>query len=291
MHPNILVMSNLPHVADLSDIEIQKINTRTIDPDKQIDNRTLGESGVGVALVDPPTLNVAVPEPPNYAIEMFDAHNPRALINILPDHIKAMLNKAVEKAPHLLEMDEWSLKKLLQPNPTLNRLRVSFWNEYMRSQDTNKKMYMPHVYAGVCSHESFVTYLESAESFAWILCPPASYSNAVEEALLTGIMELRDVLSLPHRDASGKVDVKLIAQKTKIVEMLDMRVKGAIVQKIETKSLNLHGSVKDARAVPQGLQSLEDVNKRLEELKQKSESLKNTSLGAPIEVEGKTVVE
>jgi len=283
------LMSNLPHVQDLSDLEVQKINSRTIDPEEQIQNRTLGKSGSDVALVEPPSINSAQPEAPNYSIEMFDAHNPRALINILPTYMKEVVNSLAEARPDLLEMDEWSLKKQANPNPTVNRLRISFWNEYMKSQDSQGKMHMPHVYAGVCTNEHFVNYIKDKKALAWILCPPAAYANAVEEALLTGIGELRDILVLPHKDASGKVDAKLIAQKIKIVAMLDMRVKGAIIQKIETKSVSLHGSVKDARNVSGEPQSLDDVNKRLHELEQRAETLKNPNIGAAIEVESEVV--
>lgn len=226
---------------------------------------------LGIPTVEAPQLHGAPQEKDLYGIVMFDEQNPRALVNIVPGEIKKSMNRVAMSRPELLEMDEVSLKKLLSPNATDSRIRISFWNEYQRAQDQGVLMKMPNVYAGLCSDQYFYgVYVKSVEKFGWILCPPASYAVSMTEALHFGVERLREILELPLLNDKGQTNKTNVEMIIKAVAMLDMRVKGAVVQKIESKTMNVHVSdrkktyLEQKRSVEEIRLSIRDIEKKLE---------------------------
>jgi hypothetical protein len=197
----------------------------------------------------------------------------------------AALIDAGRRRPELFNSDERTLWKTLKdegklPNATDNRLRLKFWNEYDRAQAEQNRMDMIAVYSGVCSREYFSKrYVQSAEKLAWLMCPPASYEVKMEEALAFGIEQLRDILELPNVGATGKLDVKLMELKAKIVAMMDVRVKGAVVQKVEQKNMNLNISTSNDQVAKRAMAgSMAELEARLKELDKKDR------LAAPKEI-------
>lgn len=214
-------------------------------------------------------------------ISLFDEDNKRSVVSLVTPIVRQAIQDHVFTHGELFNIDERDLYQRLrndqkQPSPTDNRLRIRFWDEYDRTQAQNfSSMNMVNVVAGICSREFFyANYLKRAEKVAWLLCPPAGYMTKAEEALEFGLEQLRDILDQPHV-LGGKVDTKLGELKAKIVMMLDVRVKGAVVQ----KSLNMNISTsKDQVEKAATAITAEDLMRQLKDLDRKNRQAQNLPL-------------
>lgn len=146
---------------------------------------------------------------------------------VSPEIAKAIL-AIPEKYIDLTE--EECEKKFPDPPATTNMIRRMFWLEYDRAVETRMKMDMTRVYTGVCSRQAFYKNLQSIDFIAWMVCPPQEYLVQTEELLAIGLKQIRQILMLPVVGQFG-VDTKLAEVKLKAVMMLDMRLKGAYVQR------------------------------------------------------------
>lgn len=218
-------------------------------------------------------------------VVIWDEKHPRSLINLVEDRVKDAMQNALKKIPDYFELDEQDLyKKLysekLMPTPTDNRIRLRFWMEYDYAQTYNKrKLDMARVIAGICSFDYFYNhYLKSVSRVAWLISMPTGYGAKSEEALEFALEQMRDILAQNHL-VNGKVDTKLGELKAKIYNMLDNRLRGAVVQK--TMSLNVNtSSPQVAQRIAQSLgqPTAEALEKRLKELRAREK--KNLNGGA-----------
>lgn len=187
------------------------------------------------------------------------------------------LREALAKRPDLFDLDDRTLYTQLrtekrQPTPTDNRLRLAFWMEYDRAQNGVQNMRMNSVSSGVCTDNFFYQhYVTNVHKVAWLLCPPASYNIVMQEALTFGIEQLRDILELPI-EVGGKLNVPLVNLKLKIVAMMDLRLKGGIVQK--NLNLNVNTGDEGVSAVAT-LNTMEAIQKRMRELEQRERKALN----------------
>lgn len=197
-----------------------------------------------------------------------DPNNPRSLINICPPEMK----EGLEKIPHIwFFMNEKEIEVRVQPDAELNRIRLAFWKEYERAQSHIVQMKLSTI-AGALGYPSIMlkkAFLD-APKLAWILCPPSTYDNFLDEALQFGMRRLRDILSLPLVDSSGRVNAKAADVVLKAVAFLDMRKHGGIVN----RSLNLNATIdakpKDLRDMTKEGE-LEEIDRRIAELEQGQE--------------------
>lgn len=208
--------------------------------------------------------------------EILNESDPRSLINLVPPKLKL----AIENTPDwYLEMDEQALLKSFkahngyEPTFTDHRIRISFWAEYERAQRLGISLHMPNVYGGVCSKSYYLrNFLEDKQRVAWLLCPPAEYTQIMNEALIYGVGQLRDLLATPHKFVNSRgvetVDAKLAAVKVEIVKMFDTRLKGAVVQK--TQNMHLHASTKahEPDNKSQMPETLDEIEKKILALEQ-----------------------
>ena len=233
---------------------------------------------------------VLTPEPPTPAqdptpaVALFDEKDPRSLINLLPEVPRTRIQEALfdaEAAP-LFEMDELTLLRHLRengfpPTPTDNRLRLQFWLEYDNTQQQlHKRMEMSRVFAGICTVEYFYKkYLQDPRRVAWLLCPPVGYAIKANEALEFGLEQLRDILSLDHGGNGKPIDHKLMKLKKDIFEILDVRVKGAPIQK--NVNITAHATPAQAARVMSATQELtmEELEKKLEAARKKEKEMLN----------------
>jgi hypothetical protein len=202
----------------------------------------------------------------------------RSLEQIAPTNLVERIHAAHKERPDLFGKLEKELARQLRsesrtPAPVDNRIRLKFWTEYDRAQSEGDRFRTVNVYGGLCPHELFYNYyLKDPCRVAWMLCMPTSYQVKMEEGLSFGLDELRDVLEEPHTtqvDVKGPkgwvkktvVNTKLIEAKIKIVQMMDLRLKGGVVQ----KQLNIHATTKALGNMVQSA-SMEDLHKRLKEL-------------------------
>lgn len=158
------------------------------------------------------------------------------------------------------------------------RLRLSFWNEYHTAMGEGRTMTMNNVYAGSCTKQYFYKkILTDAAKLAFVCQPPQDYMKAMEECLMFGIDRIRELLSLPFYDKGGRLDSRFAAVLVKAVQLLDLRVKGAVVQKIESRTLNVNAQMTGEQMKKYEHQTLDEVNAKLAEL-EKTQALKNSPL-------------
>ncbi len=237
-----------------------------------------------------------IPELESREVVLLDRSDPRALINLVPNSMVEAMEKLAFEHPEYLNQDERTLLDLFRAqvaegrirdglvrvNATDKRLRISFWIEYDRAQAGKRVMGMSNVFSGVCTRMYFDNeVLHRPGKLAWILTPPVAYTNVMEEALVFGVEKLRDILDIDLKDAKGQVNVKAGELLLKTIQFLDARVKGAIVQKVDTRSLVVTGNLdkpKDSEPM-----TLEDVQRQLQQLEIKARDLVD-GRGAPPKV-------
>jgi len=232
-----------------------------IDEDAKEDNKTLDT-------VKEPKKEMRRP------VTLWDAEDEKSIYNMTDERISKLFLEIKEKNADYFTMDEDRLYKRLKsekkkPTPTDNRLRYSFWSEYERAVSLGHgKMYMTHVYGGVCTKEYFYDrYIRNPARLVWMLCPPTSYEVYVEEALNFGMAQLRKMLSYDDFK-NGVPNMKLMELKAKIVNMLDQRKHGLAIARTETKALNVNMTTKTMteKVTEDTMKRLEADIKRLEKL-------------------------
>lgn len=228
---------------------------------------------------------------------VLDEDNPYSLINLVPGEIRA----AMDAIPvHYYGISEFELRRTAKPTAEVARLRVNFWDEYLRAVDQKRKMEMVSVLKGGVCHPNYFynVVLKEPKWVAYITIPPADYQLALREMLDLGLDRLREVLILPivekvpitvkEKNAdTGKIEyrtefiqqtnTKLISEIVKITNMLDLRVKGAILQKVqvENRNLNIHANADDPNVflADATMNQLEAMEKKIERMKKEMELL------------------
>ena len=195
-----------------------------------------------------------------YDLSIKDKSEPDSLISRLPTVLSERLNVIPNS---ILELSDTDLRKSGKLGVDEERLRISMWQEYYRACDSNRSMTLNNIYEGICSREHLLrSVIMNSYSFAYLCRPPLNLAIAAEEALLLGIEQVRDILSQPHVDAQGKFNASLGKLKLDAYKELHARVKGMVVQKIESKSAVVH-----VDAQPK---SVDEINQRLAELESKA---------------------
>lgn len=168
--------------------------------------------------------------------EMFNTANPRSLFALLPSGLCEILFNTMRKNPELLEIyierDDLKFERLTRPTITDHLLRMSFWNEYYRAQNQGDRMMSKNIYESVCPREHFYALIQRPHRVMWMLTPPEDQTRQMEVLLAKGMRRLEEILSLPITQ-NGKVNVAVANLVMKTAIVLDVRLKGQAVQKLE----------------------------------------------------------
>lgn len=221
---------------------------------------------------------------------VFDEENPYSLQNLATPEVRA----AIEALPiKFYKYSEFRLREHANPCPEIARLRISFWDEYLRAADEKRKMNMRSVTAGVCSMRYFYeTVLKNENWVGYITIPPIDYQLALRELLELSWERLREVLLMPLKEKVNikktstdpdtgkqittfevveKPNTSLISEIRQITNMLDLRIKGAVVQRmqIEQKNLNMNMDVESSGnfLADATMAQLEEMEKRVNALR------------------------
>ena len=189
-------------------------------------------------------------------IEFQDESNPRAIINLLPKKFGERVREVRASHPQYFNKDDGELYQYLKtmentPRANDDMLRMKFWLEYERVQAFMlDSINLTQVCGGICSIEYFTGfYLRAPDRVAWLMCPPVEYMVRLEEMHTEGLRALSDILRKPHEGPGGKLDYKMIDTKIKIFNLVNQRLMGSIVQKSESKQLNVNVDARDAKDV------------------------------------------
>lgn len=230
-----------------------------------------------------------LPTPSTLEADLFDENNPRSLINIVWVDFKEILKRSRYAMPELFEMSETKMTREVDPDPCLRMVRMRFWQEYDRCQIQGKTMMVRDVLKGVCTQDYWKRgILPFPEKVAYLCIPPTEYVAIMEDLLTVGIEQLREILALPIKDAQGKINSKLIAEKIKIFQLLDLRVKGAVIQKIAIQQ-RIDQRIQNSNA-PSGIDNLlenmspenaEALDRALNKVQREIERAQNQQLMLP----------
>ena len=187
----------------------------------------------------------------------YETSSKSSMINMAPPWLQDHMRSA--NVMEYMELSEEELKKRVRPNLTFKRLRTNFWREYEmlhrnfgRAPATlEKSISIYRICVGICTNEYFASKIATNDLFlSWIIRPPVNYEVAMEESLQHGLDRMREILNFPlykgkyNKDGipvcdkyTGEQvlepDEKIANLLLKTVAFLDLRVKGAIPQKIQ----------------------------------------------------------
>jgi hypothetical protein len=186
------------------------------------------------------------------------------------------IRQLITERPDLLEMDEHELKMSIQKKCTLTllRLRMSLWQEYESARQSKRKMYFTKIYAGICSEHVASKIIKDQEKLAFIICPPSDYLVQLKEAHSAGLNTLREILAAKVVDEDGYLLPRAADVVIKAFALLDMRLKGAIVQRIDSRVISQNQNVSVTADIsqtpaPQIGSTMSEIDRQLENVKAK----------------------
>jgi len=175
-------------------------------------------------------------------IVLHEDGNPWAVANMLTGVMREKFN---EIPAQYFGMHERHLEALARPSELDEQLRLSFWDEYFVCIDAKKMIDTKRIFGRLCTKDYFYkTVVYVPAKYAYMLQPPSQYTYRMRGLLNLGHKRLRQILEMPLKDGKNVPNIKLISEIVKIVTMLENRVHGSVVQKIDvkqqTKSLNVN---------------------------------------------------
>ncbi len=150
-------------------------------------------------------------------------------------------------------------------DPFIRRIRMAFWQEYELAASRMRTMTLAAV-AKRMGHPSrtIEAAMRNSWDLAFIMCPPETYDNFLDEAHFFAMKRLRnEVLELPIHNEDGTVNTKVADIILKAALFFEVRKNGMPKQRIEQTTM--HGTVKEFAQIAQN-RSLDEVDRRIAEL-------------------------
>lgn len=194
-------------------------------------------------------------------------HDQRNLINLIPHTLRYYFENL---PPEYLDMTEDELQKFhpsKEWTPKDKQLRIAFWKEYDRAQHKNCKMVMSNVYKNVCAVGYFYnSFLRDKIRVSFLLKRLPTDELVYEELGSLANDRLRDLLSMDLRNNNGDICPKTAAVVLKAVELALNRSKGAVLQVIHQKNLNMNWNADIKPAIESAsMKTIEEIDAELAE--------------------------
>lgn len=181
--------------------------------------------------------------PPDFSkheLVLLDESDERSLVNIVPPKFREAIQNLANNFPEYLEETELDLQRIVKPTPLDDRLRVAFWHEYTAAQDLGRDIKLANVFSNYCSDFYFYSkFITRPEKVAWIICRPANYMQSLEASLNNGKNRLDELMRMELFHPNGMLKVEETKLFLKAYKMLDDRVKGSVIQRIEKKTQHI----------------------------------------------------
>lgn len=138
---------------------------------------------------------------------------------------------------------------------------------------------MHRVMAQICHAKFFNTrFISDPAKLMWMLHPPVGYDLNLKEIHLLSLRCMRAAMALEIVDDNGKPNVKLIEAQMKIFQHIDMRIKGAVIQRIDQRNLNVNMNANASPEVEKEVNrissmTMEEIETRIKFLERKSKGL------------------
>jgi hypothetical protein len=183
------------------------------------------------------------------------------LINVAPETVVPLIKKLMEKCPRKMLKPDVLLRKHCKPDERDERLRLTFWDEYNAATAQGKRMSLKNVIHKVCPIEVWNGYYRrNLEKVLWIITAPRDYNLSLRHIHAKGMMRLEQIMNLPIKDKEGEVDHRSVALILKTFQLVDLRVKGAILQKVQIQQQNLNMEVSSEQMQNLSQMSMEELD-------------------------------
>lgn len=192
-----------------------------------------------------------------------------AILKLVPEP----LAKQYELCPAAIrKQDQITLRTYLRPPEQLEVIRTKLWKLLGErlAVPGSPRISVYELAKGLAPVEYIESVCGNNHIIAWIMIPVINYDDRLEALLDRAYDKLEEILELPIKDVQGKTDLKTASLVLQVIKHVDMRNKGDFTQRIEEKSLTLHGSAKDAKML--GLDAstpLDEIERRIRELEGK----------------------
>lgn len=217
----------------------------------------------GGALPAPALQRIQLEEPPS----IYDEDDELSLVRCLTGKLKA----AVQAVP--LEFRVLGPKELIEfAELELTRidyaLRTSFWREYGRAMALGlPTLETRRIFAGVCSEVQWKRILDTPGRVAWLVLPQLTYQNEMEAILGRATTRLWELIEMDVRDPKTKKTCPRRAELLlKVITMVNDRVKGMAVQRVEKKTASIKVTAPANRALPEP--TIDELRARLDQLQE-----------------------
>lgn len=150
-------------------------------------------------------------------------------------------------------------------------LRASFWREYGRAMSLGLTTLDPkRIFAGVCTGDHFLRILKQPGRVAWLVLPQQAYKVEMEAILGRATSRLWELMEMdvsdpkhPKRICPRRADLLL-----KVITMVNDRVKGMAVQRVEKKSATVKVTDTTVRNSALPAPSIDELRARLAQLQE-----------------------
>lgn len=215
------------------------------------------------------------------SLKLLDESDPDSLINIAPDEMVEVIKATFKKYPKFFNYSERLLRSECEVDERDERFRLLFWDEYNCATALKRRMYLKHVTTSFTSNAIWYNfYAQRLDKMRFILYPPQNYNYSLRSILDKGLSKLNEIMNLPVLLPNGQADVKAITQIIKVFQLVDTRIKGAIVQKvqIQQQSLNINadaGQVSTEQLAAMSLEQLTAMEKKLDKIEKAEKRMLN----------------
>lgn len=200
----------------------------------------------------------------NPDLEIFNKEHPRSVYNLVPDYVR----DSMDEVPQEYMLLSWvQLRKEIEPDIKLDQLRINFWLEYRRAQNTSTKMNMGNVYADICPASTFKDGVATKpHKLIWLLCPPIDYETGMRAIVDRGIEVMYEIVTHPNLIK----DTRLLNYALRVIDKAMISIHGLPTIRTETKSVNVNLN----SSTPSPTHSdIEEKRRELERLKAEREAI------------------
>lgn len=182
------------------------------------------------------------------------------------------------------EQDDVTMTTLLRPSEPERLLRKRFQNlvQGRGEAESTARISIYEWCVGICVEPYLIKILDGERGtkfLAWCSIPEPSYDSRVESLVTKAYARFEEILAIPfQKDVTDKegntervMDKDAMTLFMQAYRMLDMRAKGQYTQRVEQKTMQVTGSMKDA-AVLAGM-SVEELDKQIAKLEKQGAGL------------------
>lgn len=220
---------------------------------------------------------------------------PRGILDLTTSipRLKTQILLLIKDNPELLELEEREFKTKHPEMMTLAllRLRKSFWIEFENAYQHNRKMHVLPIYSGIVNENTWYRIVSTPVKLAFVICPPVDYITMLKEAHDAGLNAIREILAAKVLDDDGYLIPKAAEAVIKAYALIDLRLKGAVVQRIDQRTINYNQNVNQNLVGESPAPfTMDEINKQLAET-QKALEKYTTSTSSQTLIEGRKDLE